>query len=71
MFDYAMFIRLLEIGVSPLSDKTLYVFKSQPKKKAFIKNQNSLDNKFVYTIKEIWHEDVLINKRYKKYILVK
>lgn len=70
MFDYAMFIRLLEIGVSPYSDKILYVCKNQPKKKAFIKKQNKLDNKLIYTIREIWHEDALVNRRYKQYILI-
>lgn len=71
MFDYAMFIRILEIGVSPLSNKTLYVFNNMNTKKSFMKKQNKLDDKLIYTIREIWHEDALVNRRYKRYILVK
>ena len=71
MFDYAMFIRILEIGVSPLSNKTLYVFNNMNTKKSFMKKQNKLDDKLIYTIREIWHEDDLVNRRYKRYILVK
>lgn len=71
MFDYAMFTRLLEIGLNPNSNVILYVCSDRNKKKSFKKRQLDLSNKLIYTINEIWDDNVLINKHYREYKFIK
>lgn len=71
MFDYAMFTRILEIGVSPYSKNVLYVCDNKHKKRAFVNRLTDINNKLVYTINEIWDDNVLVGKHYKAYKFVK
>lgn len=67
MFDYAMFIHLLELRISPKSDKTLYVFPNTLAKKRFIRHHSQLENVIVLTINDIWYKDRLVGCSYKEY----
>jgi hypothetical protein len=69
MFDYAMLTRLLEIGISPYSDKMLYVCDDKKVLNRF-KRHNNTEGHYVFTIDDVWNSNVLVGKRYKAYKII-
>lgn len=74
MFDYAMFIRLLEERVNSDSEATLYVcdtrYCTDKVKKGLEKQGLDYKDKSKYiilTIRQIWNQDALRGTSYKEY----
>lgn len=74
MFDYAMFVRLLEERVNDNSEAILYVCDTRyctEKVKKSLKKQgldyNDKSKYIILTIREIWDYDALRGQSYKEY----
>ena len=63
-------IKILDIGVSPYSDCTLYICTTNASKKKFEKEFEYVPNKLVFTKREIYSNKVLIGKIYRNYRFV-
>lgn len=69
--DEKILLKILDIGVSPYSNCTLYVCSTGASKRRFEKEYENILNKLVFTKREIYSDKALIGKLYKAYKFVK
>lgn len=69
-FDYAMLIRIIEIGLNPHDKHELFVCDDRRVRNNFIRKHGRKDTDYIFTIEDIWKYNNLIGLHYKSYKLI-